>query len=126
MPEYCKGSGVIAGVEQLFALSDKAREQHGVDVALVHAKQISGRTRNDLVRTQRFPKRVHMHLERTLGSRGRRLSPHGVDQLIQRDDLVEVEREARQHSACLPPAQCERLPVVAYHFERAEDAQLHL
>jgi hypothetical protein len=119
--EHSDRAGVVPDAEQLFSLGDKARKQHGIDIVAVHPKQVTGRTRDDPVCTQNLPQGVHVHLERGLRGRRRRLAPDGVDQLVQRDDLVEVERKTGQHSPYLSPAECKRLPVAAHHFERTED-----
>jgi hypothetical protein len=87
--ERCDGAEVVTCAEQLFSLGDETRKQHGIDIVVVHPEQVTGRTRDDPVCTKHLPQGVHVHLERGLRGRRRRLAPDGVHQLVQRDDLVE-------------------------------------
>ena len=118
------GAGAVPLAEQPLSLADEALEPLGVDLAFPEAEQVPGRARDDPVRAQRLPERVHLHLERALGGRRGRLSPHGVDQPIRRDDLVRIQRETREHGTHPRAAQREGLPVVADDFERAENPKL--
>jgi len=61
-----------------------------------------------------------MHLNVLDRARGRPLTPQGVDQPIDRDDLVRVQEQHRQDKALLAPSKLDLGAVVVVDLERSE------
>ena len=107
------------------AVRDEARESVDVELVRVDADEVARRPGDDPVGADRAAKRVHVHLERARGARGRLLAPDPVDQAVGRDDLVGVEQELREQGARPRPAERDRRTVVSDHLQRPEQPELH-
>jgi hypothetical protein len=100
-------------------LLDHSLELDRVDVPWVGDEPVTSVVANDDV-PDRGPEVRDVRLQRRSCSGRWLVAPHAVDQRVHRDRRAHLRRKQREHRA-LPRSTQTHAPVIAHHFERAED-----
>jgi hypothetical protein len=101
-------------------LLDRSLELDRVDVPWVGREPVAAVVAHDDI-ADRGPEVRDVRLQRRARPGRWLVAPDPVDELVDRDRLAHLCRQQREHRALLRAAQA-HAAVVAYDFERAEDA----
>jgi hypothetical protein len=119
----------IVGVERPPSLLGKPLEPGGVERAGFESKPISGALRREDVAdagsSQDLPELRDVDLQRVLRRRRNPLAPQAVDELVDRDDLVQMDDEDREQRALLGPTEG-KWSFIAEDLEGAKDPNIHV
>jgi hypothetical protein len=116
----------VAGGEPAPALGDEPLEPVRVDLLGIERQLVAALARHhDPVAPERLAQPRDLDLDRLRSAGRRSLAPELVDQPIGAERLVAVEQEKDEERALPAPAQRDH-PALLEHFERTEDAEIHM